>query len=170
MTSIIVARPEPQPRSAGGQPRSKRRLILAQSDTAAEAEVRNQLTHAGFTVLGESGDADQVVAMATELRPDVAVMGPAPMNQEAQVAAALSGRKLAPVVMLADSTRPDQIRRALDAAVMGYVAGPFTAGRLVPAVELAIARHADAVALRDEISSWRFVWIRGKSWIGPRGC
>jgi response regulator NasT len=55
----------------------------------------------------------------------------------------LADQRLAP----AGETQPDLIHRVMDAGVMGYVLSPFTTERLVPAIEMAVARHADNAGL-----------------------
>jgi response regulator NasT len=57
-----------------------------------------------------------------------------------------------PVVMLAGQSGPGLIKEALAAGVMAYVVEPFTQERVLPAIEMAVARHAEAAALRHEVT------------------
>jgi len=118
-------------------------LLLTRMDSAIENQVTQVLTGAGFSIVGRAGDAGQALAMATDLRPDATLM---------DTTFPMSDRHLAPVVMMADNADPDLIRQARDAGVLGYVLGPFTTERLVPAIEMAVARHAVNTALRAQLT------------------
>jgi response regulator NasT len=86
--------------------------------------------------------------MITELRADATLLD---ITNGLHAAAALRDQGLGPVVMLADKPVPGRINDAADAGVMAVVLTPFTRQRLVPAIELAIARFADTTALRAQI-------------------
>jgi response regulator NasT len=54
-------------------------------------------------------------------------------------------------VLTAFSQR-DLVERARDAGAMAYVVKPFQASDLVPAIEMAVVRYAERVALEDEVA------------------
>ncbi|MDR2252670.1 MAG: ANTAR domain-containing protein, partial [Bifidobacteriaceae bacterium] len=64
----------------------------------------------------------------------------------------ISKDRVAPVVMLTAFSQKELVDRARDVGAMAYVVKPFTAADLLPAIELAIARHDEIVALEDEIA------------------
>src|SRR5690606_40576443 len=57
----------------------------------------------------------------------------------------------APVVLLADFSRAELLGRAAEAGALAYVVKPFTPNDLLPAIEIALARHAQIVALEAEV-------------------
>ena len=60
--------------------------------------------------------------------------------------------RIAPVVLLTAFSQKELVDRARDAGAMAYVVKPFTAADLVPALEIALSRHAEITALEAEIS------------------
>ena len=136
-------------------PPAGRKVLMALEAPAGGAEVQRILSDAGWDVVGQQGNAEQLIAMADELRPDAMVMDTVrAIHHRSSTAAAIAHGRLAPVVVMADDdTQPGDFRQALEAGAMGYVTRPFTRERLIPTIEMAVARHADAMALRTEISA-----------------
>ncbi|NDE47387.1 MAG: ANTAR domain-containing protein, partial [Actinobacteria bacterium] len=60
--------------------------------------------------------------------------------------------EIAPVLMLTAFSQKDLVERALDAGVMAYVVKPFTIDDLIPAIEIAAIRHAQMLALQNEVA------------------
>jgi len=56
------------------------------------------------------------------------------------------------VIILTAFAERDLIQRALDAGAMTYLAKPFSTATLLPAIELAADRYADAATLHAEIA------------------
>jgi len=67
-------------------------------------------------------------------------------------AAQIVSEQIAPVVMLTAFSQRDLIERARDAGAMAYLVKPFSPADLLPAIELAVARYAEMIALREEVS------------------
>ena len=60
--------------------------------------------------------------------------------------------RIAPVVLLTAFSQKELVERARDAGAMAYVVKPFSANDLLPALEIALSRHAEITALESEIS------------------
>ncbi|MET0862904.1 MAG: ANTAR domain-containing protein [Nakamurella sp.] len=133
---------------------SRPRVLLAQDEgTAGRTDLASMLDEAGFDVVGQAGDGGQAVAMAADLRPDATLLhAGAPADDGFRAANQISQLHTTPVVMLAGQSGPGLIQEALAAGVMAYVVEPFTQERVLPAIEMAVARHAEASALRQEVT------------------
>ena len=131
-----------------------RRLLLAEDEAAVRAELAELLADAGFDIVGKATSADQAVAMASALRPDAALMDLTMPKNGLQAATEIVQQHDTPVVVLTTGViaGPELVRGALEAGVMAVVARPFTKERLVPAIELAVARRAETRALRAQIA------------------
>jgi len=93
------------------------------------------------------------VAMATELKPDLVIMDvKMPIKDGIDAAAEIVADHIAPVVMLTAFSQRDLVERARDAGAMAYLVKPFSHADLLPAIELAVARHQELVALRAEVA------------------
>ena len=154
--SPLPAAPTPVPKGRANLHlvAARPRLLLAQDQvTATRTDLASMLDQAGFDVVGRAGNGGQAVAMAAELRPDAALLhASAPAEDGFHAADQISRRHTTPVVMLAGNAGPGLIQEALSAGVMAYVVEPFTQERVLPAIEMAVARHAEVTALRNEVT------------------
>jgi response regulator NasT len=57
---------------------------------------------------------------------------------------------LSAVLVLTAFSQRDLVRRAADAGAIGYLVKPFQKSDLVPAIEVALARHAELTAVKRE--------------------
>jgi response regulator NasT len=59
---------------------------------------------------------------------------------------------IAPVVLLTAFSQKELVERASEAGALAYVVKPFTPNDLLPAIEIALARYAQIIALEAEVS------------------
>jgi len=64
----------------------------------------------------------------------------------------LNSEKIAPVVLLTAYSDMDLINRAKEAGVFAYLVKPFRESDLRPAIEVAISRYKEFLALEEEVS------------------
>nr|WP_168207682.1 response regulator [Microlunatus elymi] len=111
------------------------------------------LTEEGYDVVGEAGDGEQAVTLATELKPDLIVMDvKMPKLDGISAAEKIAADRIAPVVMLTAFSQRELIERAREAGAMAYVVKPFGKDDLVPAIEIAIARYQQILAVEAEVA------------------
>lgn len=131
----------------------RRRVVVAEDEAIIRLDVVEILTEAGFDVVGEAGDGEAAVRLAEETRPDLVVMDVKMPVLDGITAAERIGRAgIAPVVLLTAFSQRELVDRARDAGAMAYVVKPFTASDLLPAVEIAVSRHAQIATLEREVS------------------
>jgi response regulator NasT len=130
-----------------------RRVLIAEDEALIRLDLSEMLADEGFQVIGEAGDGVQAVQLARELRPDLVIMDvKMPKKDGIDAAAEIVAEQIAPVVILTAFSQRDLIERARDAGAMAYLVKPFSQSDLLPAIELAVARHAEMVALRAEVA------------------
>ncbi|HEU0256808.1 MAG TPA: response regulator [Microbacteriaceae bacterium] len=130
-----------------------RRVVVAEDESLIRLDIVEILRDNGFEVVGEAGDGETALALATELRPDLVVMDVRMPKMDGIAAAKkLSEDHVAPVVLLTAFSQKDLVERATEAGALAYVVKPFTPNDLLPAIEIALARHAQIIALEAEVS------------------
>lgn len=130
-----------------------RRVVVAEDESLIRLDIVEILRDNGFDVVGEAGDGETAVALAKELRPDLVVMDvKMPQLDGISAAEQLSKDSIAPVVLLTAFSQKELVERATEAGALAYVVKPFTQNDLLPAIEIALARHAQLVALEAEVA------------------
>ncbi|MCQ9366854.1 response regulator [Brevibacterium sp. 50QC2O2] len=130
-----------------------RRVVVAEDESVIRLDIVEMLREVGYDVVGEAADGESAVHLAEELRPDVVVMDiKMPKLDGISAAERITRAHIAPVVLLTAFSQRELVERARDAGAMAYVVKPFTAADLVPALEIALSRHAEMAALEAEIA------------------
>ena len=130
-----------------------RRVVIAEDEALIRLDLKELLQEAGYAVFGEAGDGETAVRLAEELRPDLVVLDvQMPVLDGISAAERITQGRLAPVLMLTAFSQRDLVERARDAGAMAYLVKPFGASDLVPAIEMAVTRYAERVALEDEVA------------------
>ena len=134
-------------------PAAPRRVVVAEDESLIRLDIVEILRDNGFDVVGEAGDGETAVQLATELRPDLVVMDVRmPQLDGIKAAERLTRDHIAPVVLLTAFSQKELVEQASEAGALAYVVKPFTPNDLLPAIEIALARYAQIVALESEVA------------------
>lgn len=132
---------------------AQRRVLVVEDESLIRLDIVETLRDNGFDVIAEASDGERAVELARELRPDVIVMDVKMPKMDGISAAEIIGKEnLAPVVLLTAFSQKELVERATEAGALAYVVKPFTPNDLLPAVEIALGRHAQIVALEAEVA------------------
>lgn len=130
----------------------KRTVIVAEDESLIRMDIVETLIEHGFDVIAEASDGEQAVALVNDHKPDLLVMDIKMPNLDGISAAEkLIGSKT-PIVLLTAFSQKELVDRASEAGAMAYVVKPFTPNDLLPAIEIALSRHAQLTALENEIA------------------
>ena len=130
-----------------------RRVVVAEDESLIRMDIVEILTDAGFEVVGEAGDGETAVALATDLRPELAIMDvKMPTLAGLSAAERLSKNHIAPVVLLTAFSQKELVERASEAGALAYVVKPFTPNDLLPAIEIALSRYQQIITLEAEVA------------------
>ena len=134
----------------------KKRIIIADDETLILMDLKEMLTNLGYLVIGEARDAQSAVNLARELRPDLVILDIKFEGQDfdgIDAAKVLTEERIAPVLLLSAYSQQDLVQRALEAGVGGYLVKPFRKSDLPPAIEVAISRFEEFMALKKEVGN-----------------
>lgn len=130
-----------------------RRVVVAEDESLIRMDIVEILRDNGFDVVGEAADGEAAVALAMELRPDLVIMDVKMPKMDGITAAdKLNKEHIAPVVLLTAFSQKELVERATEAGALAYVVKPFTPNDLLPAIEIALSRWAQIVALENEVA------------------
>jgi two-component system, response regulator PdtaR len=129
------------------------RVVIADDEPIIRLDLRRTLENMGHVVIGEAGDGAQAVELARELKPDIAILDiKMPEMDGIDAAKVISTEGIAPVLILTAYSQRDLVERARDAGVLAYLVKPFKEADLMPAIEIAIARHEEFMEIEKEVS------------------
>jgi two-component system, response regulator PdtaR len=136
------------------EPRTGLRVLVVEDEAIIRLDLTEMLTEEGYVIAGEAADGEQAVEQARAVAPDLVIMDvKMPKVDGIAAAAAIVEERIAPVVMLTAFSQRELIESARDAGAMAYLVKPFARHELVPAIELAVSRFREKVALEDEVAT-----------------
>ena len=99
----------------------------------------------------ETGRGDEAVALVREHRPDLAILDIKMPGVDGLTAAReIAGDRLAAVLILTAFSQHDLVEQAREAGALAYLVKPFQRSDLLPAIEMALGRFEEVVALERE--------------------
>ncbi|GLV49874.1 transcriptional regulator [Thermobispora bispora] len=129
-------------------------MVIAEDETLIRLDLKEMLEEDGYAVVGEAGDGETAVKMAEELRPDLVILDiKMPVLDGISAAERIVSRRIAPCLILTAFSQRELVERARDAGAMAYLVKPFTKSDLTPAIEMAISRHEEIMALEKEVTT-----------------
>jgi response regulator NasT len=135
-------------------PGSASKVLIAEDEAIIRLDLKEMLEEEGFDVVGEASDGEAAVRLARERGPDLVIMDIKMPGMDGLTAAEhIVSDGIAAVLILTAFSQRDLVHRAAEAGAIGYLVKPFQKSDLVPAIEIALARHAELVAVKKESQS-----------------
>ena len=130
---------------------TQRRVVVAEDESLIRMDIVETLRDKGFDVVGEAGDGNKAVELAFALKPDLMVMDIKMPDLDGLSAAEKIAELKIPVVLLTAFSQQELVTRAAEVGAMAFLVKPFSPQDLLPAIEIALSRHAQLIALEAEI-------------------
>ena len=130
---------------------STTRIVIAEDEPLIRLDLRESLVEQGYDVVGEAGDGAEALSLVREHKPEVTILDIKMPNVDGLTPAReIVAERLSAVVILTAFSQRELVEQARDAGALNYLVKPFQGQELVPAIELAIARFRELVALSDQ--------------------
>jgi len=131
-----------------------RTVVIAEDEAVVRLDLCEILAEEGFEVVGSAGRGDEAVELVRNLHPDLVILDiKMPGMDGLQAAAAIHSSVRTAVVILTAFSERNFIERARDAGAQAYLVKPFQREELLPAIEVALGRFAEAQALEAEFAA-----------------
>ncbi|WP_045224104.1 ANTAR domain-containing response regulator [Methyloterricola oryzae] len=128
------------------------RVMLVDKDPARGALLAEALAQAGHTVIAQIRDDSHLAAEVSKHQPDVIVIDmEAPGRDTLEQMREIGRDQPKPIILFSDQRDPDYIRQAVQAGVSAYVVDGLSRERIMPIVEVAVARFREFQALKREL-------------------
>ena len=126
--------------------------MIAEDEAIIRLDLRELLEEEGYEVVGETGRGDEAIDLVRELVPDLVILDvKMPGLDGLSAARHIASERLAAILILTAFSQRDLIERARDAGALAYLVKPFQKSELIPAIELAMARHNELTSLERHV-------------------
>jgi two-component system, response regulator PdtaR len=127
------------------------RVLIAEDEAIIRLDLKEMLEEEGIEIVGEAADGEAAIRMTREKSPDLVIMDiKMPGLDGLSAAERIVADDLAAVLILTAFSQKDLVQRAAEAGAIGYLVKPFQKTDLMPALEIALARHEELAAVRRE--------------------
>lgn len=128
------------------------RVVIADDEVLIRMYIREILENNGYEVVGEAEDGLDAINVCREQKPDFVIMDIGmPVLSGLETAKVINDEQLAGFVIILTAYRDkDLAKRAVDCDVMGYIVKPVDEDALIPAIEIAIHKHAQIKKMEKE--------------------
>ncbi len=128
------------------------RVLLIDDGAHRVSVIRDELTRQGHLVVGVVDSALLIHDCVVRLRPDVVIVdSESPSRDTLENLATMSSTSPRPVVVFAEDPSHVPMQQALKAGVSAYVIAGLQPQRLMPVLQVAIARFEQDRALREQL-------------------
>lgn len=132
------------------------RIIIAEDETLVALSIIAQLKELDYQVVGDATDGAEAVELCGKLLPDLLIMDiNMPKLNGIQAAKIIKEKWGIPVIIVSGYSDDKLIKDAADAGVFNYLIKPVTKQNLAPAIEVALKKHTEYSAARDESNRLR---------------
>ena len=127
------------------------KILIAEDEAIIRLDLKEMLEEEGLDVVGEAADGEAAVRLAREHNPDLVIMDVKMPGMDGLAAAErIVDEGLGAVLILTAFSQKDLVARAAEAGAMGYLVKPFQKSDLIPAIDVALARHAELTGIKAE--------------------
>jgi response regulator NasT len=127
------------------------RVVIAEDEAIIRLDLKEILEEEGYDVVGETGRGDQAIELVRDLKPELAILDIKMPGMDGLTAAReIASDRLAAVLILTAFSQHDLVEQARDAGALAYLVKPFQKSDLMPAIEMALGRFEQIVALEHE--------------------
>jgi len=128
------------------------RVVVAEDEAIIRLDLKELLQEEGYDVVGETGRGDEAVELVCDLRPELVILDiKMPGLDGLSAARQVAAERLAAVLMVTAFSQRELVEQARDAGALAYLVKPFQKSDLIPAIEVALGRFAELVALERDV-------------------
>jgi len=131
---------------------TKKRIVVVEDESLIRIDIVETLNAQGFDVVGEASNGASAIELAKSLAPDLMVLDIKMPDMDGLTAAEAIAKLRIPVVFLTAFNQQELVTRAAEVGAMAFLVKPFSPDDLIPAIELALSRHQQLIALEAEVS------------------
>lgn len=125
------------------RPGARPRILVVEDEAIVAADIQDRLISLGYEVAGWVDTAEEAIAMASELRPDLVLMDMTLKSDMpgTEAASYIRTHLRLPVIYLTASSSMQMFERARNTDPFGYIIKPFEEAMLKANIDIALYKH-----------------------------
>lgn len=128
--------------------------MIADDDAVLRFDLRTMLESLGHCVIGEADNGETAIYLARSLQPDLIILDVMmPKRNGLEAAEVIGKERLGPVMLLTAYSDVPMIEQANRAGVLAYLVKPFRQQEVQPAIEIAMTRYREMLALEGAVTN-----------------
>jgi response regulator NasT len=128
------------------------RVVIAEDEAIIRLDLKELLEEEGYEIVGETGRGDEAIELVRQTNPDLVILDiKMPGMDGLSAARHISSERMAAVLVLTAFSQRDLVDQARDAGALAYLVKPFQKSDLIPAIEMALGRHAELTSLERDV-------------------
>jgi response regulator NasT len=132
------------------------KVMLVDRDAERGELLASALSAAGHRVIARVSDDARLASEVQRLQPDIIIIDMASPGRDTLEQMRQIGRdQPKPIILFSDERDPDTIRQAIRAGVSAYIVDGLSQERVMPIIEVAVARFAEFQSLKQELDDTR---------------
>lgn len=129
------------------------RVLIAEDEAIIRLDIKEMLEEEGYEIVAETGDGEEAVRLAFELKPDICILDiKMPGTDGLSAAREIVANHLSAVLILTAFSQKELVKTARDAGAFAYIVKPFQKSDLIPAIEVALGRFDEVKSLENEVN------------------
>ena len=130
------------------------KILIADDDAVIRLDLKTMLENMGHCVVGEADNGETLCYLARSLKPDLTILDiEMPRMDGLDAAEIISKERLGAVILLTAFSDTPKIEKASRAGVIAYLVKPFRENELQPAIEIALTRYRELLALEGALDN-----------------
>lgn len=130
------------------------RVLIAEDEWLVAFTLRRQLEERGCEVIGIAATGDEAIELCRSGHPEAVLMDiRMPGTDGLEATRRIMQDCPTCIVMLTAAGEHEQVAMAQEAGAMAYIVKPVSGEQVLPAVELALQRYKEFIALRGEVEN-----------------
>lgn len=128
------------------------KIVVAEDEYLVLLGLKDMLEELGHEIIGEATNGEKAVKVVLEKEPDLLIIDiNMPLLDGIDAIKKINKKSLLPSIIVTGYYNQDLIERATAAGAFSYLVKPIDEKDLKPAIDLAIARFDDFLAVKEEL-------------------
>tara|TARA_Y100000590_G_scaffold419526_1_gene521333 strand:+ start:31 stop:615 length:585 start_codon:yes stop_codon:yes gene_type:complete len=124
------------------------RVVIAEDEAIVRLDLKEILEEEGYEVVADTGRGDHAVELVDQYQPDLVILDvKMPGIDGLSAAKKITSKQDTAVLILTAFSQREFVAKAAEAGALAYLVKPYQRDDLLPAIQIALTRHREMLAV-----------------------